>query len=106
MLQLSFRVFGLLADAAYFITWSSMYLGVTSSDNLSKRSKTFYVILTSPILSESKGMMHDTVLLLTFSQEEAMTEKSAMVSLIRLRLLSFQSFIFIFTNFATASMTS
>lgn len=106
VLQLSFIIFGAFAVEAYLIIYRATYLGVTTSDKLSKSSETELRTLTSPSLSVKKGIIVNTDLFVKRSQFVAITVNNAIDSFIKLILLSFQSFIFIFTNLTTASMTS
>ena len=105
-MQLSFITFGDLADDACLITYKATYFGVTISDNPRIISLILFVCLTSPILSLKNGIITHTDLLLTFSHVCYITEKRAIASFMIFMLLSFQSFIFDFTNFTTASITS
>ena len=86
--------------------WSATNLGVTNSERAMSKSLVVYINFTSPILSERNGMRQDTVLLLTLVQFWATTVNNAMVSLMILTLLSFQSLRIPFTNLAKPSVTS
>lgn len=102
----SLIVFGAFAYEQYFITCIDMNFGVTISDRFKRVSEILFTNFTSPILSHKNGIMQTTALFPIFSQFYEISRKSAKLSFIILRLLSFQSFIFIFTNLTTASITS
>jgi hypothetical protein len=102
-LQDSFKVFGLLAPTAYLITYRATYLGVTNSAKAIKSSLTGYICLTSPILSDKKGISTDTQRLDTLSLVFATVRKRLIDSFIMLIFDSFQSFILALTTFERAS---
>lgn len=103
-LQLSFKVFGLLALTAYLMICNATNLGVTNSPSAIIKSYTYCITLTSPILSDKNGIIVAVVLLFTFSQFYDIVVNNAIDSLIRLILDSFQSFIFALINLAIASI--
>jgi hypothetical protein len=96
-------LFGDLAVAAYFIICKERYFGVTSSAAVINIALIDSCIFTSPILSIKYDIAHYIVLLFIFSQFLTMQSNIDTIAFWRFIFDSFQSFIFVLTNFATAS---